>query len=264
MTVNLGISRRIDIDTSRMAAGLPMVAELTEYERMIARIPNIALWVDPGNAPADASALLRDRRAGYRANKKATDVTTVITPGLVNGLPGIVFDGSDTQGIAINGFQVPTDAYTVVSVCKLTDAGAANIVGGQTVPTNRFNFTFNTNGMIRLDHGTTFGLSINSAASAMPIDGSAWAVVWGSYSQALATGAVGKDSTTALASGPMTSPHAASRGIYLGALGSANTGAFSQGETFILNRASHIAADTQGVANLSALLALLKERYGIA
>lgn len=260
MTVNLGVTRRIDINTSKFV-GLPKIPALSDYERLIARIPELALWIDPANAPLSGSPLLRDRRAGFEIKKKPLDTTTVITPNLVNGLPAIEFDGTAGQGFAIDDVRVPKDTYTVLAVANLNDAGACNIAGGQTEPTKRWNFTYNTGGALRLDHGVGQGADITYRLP-LATDGSQWAVLWGSYDSTAGTGAVGINSATPGASAAFADTHAVDGGIYLGALANMNEGVFTCGEFFMFRRAMHV--DTQGQNNLSALIAILKDRYGIA
>lgn len=265
MTVNLGTTRIINVDTSQGGAGLPRVVAPTAYERNVGRIPDLTFWVSAGNAPSDMSPFLRDRRAGYAMNKTAEDETTVLGTAAPGGLPSIEFDDTagGKQGVLAAGFQMPSDQYTIVAVVRLDNPTEATIAAGSEIITNRFNFEFLDAGRLRLDHGATAADAV-TWPGVIADDGSEWAIVWGSYSSAAGTAALGKNTEDPLHTDTIAAPHQQGPGLMLGAYASANRGPFAMAELFVIERASHIETDTQGVSNLSALLAMLRARYSIS
>jgi hypothetical protein len=265
----LGSSQIIDAPLVNAAPGLPIVPELTDHEFLVARTPDVGLWVDPANAPPSGSPLLREKRSGLKLARFAADKTTTLAPNIANGHPVIRFTGDNAQGVQVPAdYVVPAAAYTLIAVVAIRDLTQAAVIVGDPTGTAspRLNFALQTGegkAGIRIDHGNIGNdrLVVDAGAEGAGLPQDTFAVITASFDGATDSARLYMNETEVAASDTFYVDNPQEPGLHLGTINGNNTGAIDLAEFIVLHRSSH--SDASGIASRIALTASLKAKFGI-
>lgn len=265
----LGSSQIIDAPLINAAPGLPIVPDLTDHEFLVARTPEVGLWVDPANAPSSGLPLLRDKRSGFKLARFADDATTTIAPNIANGHPVIRFTGDNAQGVLVPAdYVVPAAAYTMIAVVAIRDLTQAAVIAGDAsgIASPRLNFALLAGAAtagIRIDHGTVANdrLILDADDEDAGLAPDTFAVIAASYDGAANSARLYLNGDEVAASDAFNVDNPQEPGLHLGTINGANTGEIDLAEFVILHRSSH--SDATGIASRVALTASLKAKFGI-